>query len=314
MQRFSDAQLESQRLLSGWEESQKHLTERWLHSSLGRFGFCAEFVGLLKVAMMCHQHHLQLVLPLQADSGWCVGGRWNTFFRATFPTIEVSELLHRVASSPVRRWHNDAAVGYLRRSHSLGGLTGGKTRTFLEGIGFPANEERDYWFSMRNIARALSALNDDSSAKVIETISRRMRGRTLPARYVAVHVRRGDKISEVRHTSLEVYAAAIRRERADLNDLIVFSDDRATAEQLCDMLRDTHQPIIFSDLENGHNQTKFNIASRDVRSRLMIEFLAELEVMAASTMFFGTESSNIFSFLRYRRANLDCVRVDCASA
>ena len=114
----------------------------------------------------------------------------------------------------------------------------------------------------------------------------------LPERYVAIHVRRGDKASEVALQSLQKYVDAVKI--LNTSNVFIATDDGGVIETLREML--APRKVYFttgSEERRGHSQLKLNQAGMKRNYMKTITLLAELEIIRRADYFVGTFSSNV---------------------
>lgn len=115
----------------------------------------------------------------------------------------------------------------------------------------------------------------------------------LRGRYIGAHVRRGDKIREVRPVSLKRYAHAIRCIHPTL-PVFVASDEGTSIIRLRAML--APRPVFAlprAEGRRGHYQREANRRYLKRNRGVVSELLAEIEALRGATWFVGTFSSNL---------------------
>eukprot|EP00441_Pelagodinium_beii_P033861 CAMPEP_0197639210 /NCGR_PEP_ID=MMETSP1338-20131121/13900_1 /TAXON_ID=43686 ORGANISM="Pelagodinium beii, Strain RCC1491" /NCGR_SAMPLE_ID=MMETSP1338 /ASSEMBLY_ACC=CAM_ASM_000754 /LENGTH=506 /DNA_ID=CAMNT_0043211903 /DNA_START=33 /DNA_END=1553 /DNA_ORIENTATION=+ len=129
----------------------------------------------------------------------------------------------------------------------------------------------------------------------------------LPERYVAIHIRRGDKVQGRCQESLavtsEVYAAeALTHISPQCNVIAICSDDVNAAKEVDEILkqRDSRVDVRFrsrhnvpGQLRNGHWQADYNSLRKEERAAMTHEFLADVEVLRQAAVCVCTYSSNV---------------------
>jgi len=164
----------------------------------------------------------------------------------------------------------------------------------LLALGFSA----DYWERVSQFCELLFVYRPEVDQMVSAN-----RDRLLPnGPFVAVHVRRGDKITESPYVPLDPYVKAIRE--TDTNwPIYVASDDQRVVDELRDLLSDRHWIRGPEIVRTGYDQAMFNAGESARRFNETVMFLVELEIMARAAMFIGASPSNVFFLSRYRRGN-----------
>ena len=123
--------------------------------------------------------------------------------------------------------------------------------------------------------------------------------------YIAVHVRRGDKVTsgEDRYYYLEEYTTAIRRLPSRVRNLFVMTDDVRVIEA---MQRQMPEYNVLYNREltlEGYCQNAFESFSALQVMQATDMVIAEVEVARRSTAFVGTYRSNLFRLIEYLRGS-----------
>lgn len=113
--------------------------------------------------------------------------------------------------------------------------------------------------------------------------------------FVAIHIRRGDKIREVRPVSLRAYADAVTLLARAGEQVFVATDDGSVIEHMRELLRPRHEVFTLGSVggRKGHRQGQVNRASVARRYELTLDLLAEIELMRRARVFIATFSSNL---------------------
>lgn len=126
---------------------------------------------------------------------------------------------------------------------------------------------------------------------------------SLPkGRYVGVHVRRGDKVREVPTVPLTRYARAVKAVSPQDMPVFVASDSWRAIEGLRSLLRDrTVVTLAEARGREGHIQAEANRRYLKNNYAVVVELLAEMQILADSAIFVGTFSSNMGRFVHLIR-------------
>lgn len=144
---------------------------------------------------------------------------------------------------------------------------------------------------IRHAAAPLWRFDENSAAHVATILDETG---LQPARYIAVHVRRGDKKKEVRLVPLRRYADAIKLLALRGERVFIATDDGHVLPILRRLL--PYNPIIALSsvsTRNGHEQIRHNRVWMKHRYAEVIDLLAEIEIMRHSRIFVATFSSNL---------------------
>lgn len=112
--------------------------------------------------------------------------------------------------------------------------------------------------------------------------------------YIAVHIRRGDKLRETAPLPVARYAAAVRVLARPREPIFLASDDGSVLRAMRKELPD-HALLSLPDLGNrrAHIQSEHNRVWMKRRYNRVADMLAEIEVMREARVFIGTFSSNL---------------------
>lgn len=144
----------------------------------------------------------------------------------------------------------------------------------------------------RAIASELWDLNDKTRSDVATALG----DMGLPLNYIGVHVRRGDKVSEVRPVPLEMYARAVDCVSQPGMAVFIASDDGDCAVRLGKMLSRRQRDVYYArgvTNRRGHSQLLFNQRYMRRNRPHVTALLADMTALSQAYMFIGTLSSNL---------------------
>jgi hypothetical protein len=113
----------------------------------------------------------------------------------------------------------------------------------------------------------------------------------LPQRYISLHVRAGDKITERNLITPQKYLEKAKT-FSDCHNIFVATDDYRIFEQLRNDNPDYTFYTSTSPEERGNDTEKLFASSNDIIRKNLIEMFASVEVFLHSELFVGTYSSN----------------------
>jgi len=290
---FNDTLTEDQRLLFhkvGLRE-QETKTQRsaevdpsvytCLHMWLGSCGFGSEVNNLISAAIYCEENGLHCVVE---DENWNSGRlhgylQCDPFIRQRCPCEGSCRMLE------VKRDKRVATTGwFVICKHGKQKVPFERKSAFTQQL----------WQLTPETDRRLTELNRELS---------------LPPKYVAVQIRRGDKVAGKRRETLRVqtpdYARAALehlRPSGPCSAVVVCTDDITAAEELADELRKARPKVDVryrrrretpDELRAGHWQPKWNAMPLERRMDHTHEFLADVEVMRNAHTLVCTFSSNV---------------------
>ena len=139
-----------------------------------------------------------------------------------------------------------------------------------------------------------------------DRISRMIQTLNLPAHYVSVHVRRGDKIVEANHMPISQYMDKLGD---GCRNLFVATDDYSVVEEIRAHYPDWAIWTLCTPLERGYMQSAADQECAEEKDRNMITLFATMEILNRAELFVGTYSSNMGMFMGMRNPSI-CRSVD----
>lgn len=131
----------------------------------------------------------------------------------------------------------------------------------------------------------------------------------LPQRYVSLHIRRGDKVIETPHRTIETYMDKLQT-ISDCKDVFVATDDYSVFEELCQKYPTYRFYTLTPSNHRGYDQRAFDRQRGDEKHEEMIALFTDVELLAGAETFVGTLSSNIGMFLYLYMPQGCCFGVD----
>lgn len=270
-------------------------------------GFGAETIGLIRKAVNCLANDVQFVLGAQEPKGFALKKGWEDYFQPVWPqdNCRLLSLLNRHAfplgrypvfktlSRITLRWVDGSQLftfddpgPYSQESLERKGLTGG------------------YWEQIKKLCDMIWVF----PPSVMQAINEHWNRLQLPGPFVAVHVRRGDKITESPYSPLQNYIQVLSGLDASL-PVYVATDDQRVVPELAQHLPGRRLVSAGDFARAGYDQRQFNRAESRFRYEETVFFLFQLELMVRSVLFVGASPSNVYYLTRYRRANAGMVDV-----
>jgi hypothetical protein len=131
----------------------------------------------------------------------------------------------------------------------------------------------------------------------------------LPSEYFGIHIRQGDKIKEVNTYNIDSYFLKAK-EISSLRNAFISTDDYRVIEEIKANYPDWNIYYLCKQENKGYYQNVFQYKQKTEKEQDMYELFASIEILAKSTFFIGTFTSNIGMFLGIRRQNQNCFGVD----
>lgn len=134
---------------------------------------------------------------------------------------------------------------------------------------------------------------------------------TLPYHdnYVALHVRRGDKITETTFIDTKEYIKTLQQ-HSNCKRIFVATDDFAIFRELQTTYPDYEFFTLSREERHGYDQRTFETYPPQQKESEMYNLFADIEMLANAEYFVGTLSSNIGMYLYWRMPEGRCIGVD----
>ena len=282
---------------------------KFVHRFGEGFGFCSEYIYVMKGVALCLEHEVQFCLQENRNAkGFAFERGWEDYFEPLFPIVSIPAIgflnrymfpgnripILREVSRPLLR--AISGCDYFMFDCIGDGNISGKA---VNGLYYG----HDYWRNMKILCNMLWKYNNKT-----ENALTKIRQETYNAPYLAAHIRRGDKLTEHSYVQLQAYIDEIKKHAHKFSGLYIATDDYRVIQELKQYLKGIIQ-IWYSELKsnNGYNQEKFNSENKKSRMIQTLQFFAELEMLFKSDLMIGTETSNVFCLCRYMRGNTGCI-------
>lgn len=142
------------------------------------------------------------------------------------------------------------------------------------------------------IANMIYRFNDATQ----EAINARIEGLNLPSLYVAMQVRRGDKIKENELSPLKSHIDMVDK-LSDVKELFVLTDDYTVISELNDKYPQWQVFTLTKADERGYNHQEFAARGALEKKNDLIKLFSALEIIRMSELFVGTYTTNVGLFL-----------------
>lgn len=115
----------------------------------------------------------------------------------------------------------------------------------------------------------------------------------LPAKYIGVHIRKGDKISsgEMNDIDLKKYIEKIKEH--DIQNIYIATDDISIIPQIKKLLPTYNIFYNHSVSQTGFFEKEFNKKTKNEKVNDVINVLIDVEILKSANYFIGTFSSNL---------------------
>lgn len=255
-------------------------------------GFYSELNSLLFSTLFCLQNKLRLEL-YSKDAPFTFGNGWNEFFESFCPDFKNDFIGKRISRDYINN-HKNNHICYLYKILTKNDI--------LNDIYWYC---RTGWFEHAHFEIPELGINGDirQAMKVLIPIVYRFNEKythiintfindlDLPQRYISMHVRAGDKITERTLITPQKYLEKAKT-FSDCHNIFVATDDYRIFERLRDDNPDYTFYTSTSPEERGNDTENLFASSMNVIRQNLIEMFASVEVFLHSELFVGTYSSN----------------------
>ena len=277
-------------------EKYKQLNESYNRKLIHHFGtgngFYSELNSLLFSTLFCLQNKLQLVL-YSKDAAFTFGNGWTEYFEPFCPEFKNDYIGKRISRDYINN-NRDKHICYiykiLTRNDILNDIYWYCRSGWFEHSHFYIPElgiDGDLKQAIKVIIPIVYRFN--KSYKSI--INKFIQDLDLPERFISLHVRAGDKITERNLITPQAYLEKAKM-YSDCHNIFVATDDYSIYEQLRDKNSDYNFFTSSSPEDKGNNTEEFFISSPNNIKRNLIELFSSIEIFLNSELFVGTYSSN----------------------
>lgn len=144
----------------------------------------------------------------------------------------------------------------------------------------------------REFVKMIYRFNEETYAQIISVVN----GINLPAKYISLNIRRGDKDTEFGFVPVSAYIDKARA-LVDLKDVFILTDDYTVIEDLKGAHTDLKFYTLVQNTERGYVHSDFMKENSQKRKADLIKLFASLEIMAKSSLVVGTYTTNPGLFL-----------------
>lgn len=279
-------------IIEKYRQMNESFQRRLIHHFGTGNGFYSELNSLLFSTLFCLQNRLRLEI-YSKDAPFTFGNGWNEYFESFCPDFKNDFIGKRISRDYINN-HKNNHICYLYKVLTKNDI--------LNDIYWYC---RSGWFEHTHFEIPELGINGDirQAMKVLIPIVYRFNEKythiintfindlDLPQRYISMHVRAGDKITERELVTPQKYLEKAKT-FSDCHNIFVATDDYRIFEQLRDDNPDYTFYTSTSPEERGNDTEKLFASSNDIIRINLIEMFASVEVFLHSELFVGTYSSN----------------------
>lgn len=277
-------------------ELYKQLNESYNRKLIHHFGtgngFYSELNSLLFSTLFCLQNKLRLEL-YSKDAAFTFGHGWTEFFKPFCPDFKNDYIGKRISRDYINN-HRNKHICYLykifTRNDILNDIYWYCRSGWFEHSHFDIPElgiDGNIIHAMKIIIPIVYRFNDKYTA-IIEKFINDLK---LPDKYISLHVRAGDKVTERKLITPQDYLEKAKL-HSNCHNIFVATDDYRVFEQLRDNNPDYTFYTSTSPMDCGNNTEVFFTSSQDNIRRNLVEMFSSIEIFLKSELFIGTYSSN----------------------
>ena len=270
-------------------------------------GFYSEFNNMVLCLISCLQEGLGFSI-YSRDAFFFDGKGWEKYFEP-FCNEKKSRIHHFInrrvsffTHTTTKSWIDDKLLILLSSLYKL--FTG---NLLTQDVFFST---RTVWFqnsifdlkefglkgSLLEVSRALIEKIYVFNAYYSDIISKQIASLNLPDKYIGIHIRGGDKITEKELFDISDYME-IAENISSVRNAFILTDDYGIIETLKMDYPGWHfYTLTFKD-ETGYVNSDFESKSVERREKEMLKVFASVEIIRKSSHYIGTYSSNIGMFL-----------------
>lgn len=277
-------------------EKYRQLNESFQRRLIHHFGtgngFYSELNSLLFSTLFCLQNKLRLEI-YSKDAPFTFGNGWNEYFESFCPDFK-NDFIGKRISRDYTNNHKNNHICYLykilTKNDILNDIYWFCRTGWFEHAHFEIPElgiNGDIRQAMKVLIPIVYRFNE----KYTHIINTFINDLDLPQRYISLHVRAGDKITERNLITPQKYLEKAKT-FSDCHNIFVATDDYRIFEQLRNDNPDYTFYTSTSPEERGNDTEKLFASSNDIIRKNLIEMFASVEVFLHSDIFVGTYSSN----------------------
>lgn len=278
-----------------------------------RSGFFSEYNSMIRCMLYCLQHQIQFQL-YSRDLSIATHRGWTDFFQPFCP--ERTNAIHRLFNSrfprPTPQFKLRRAFGPLTKKLArCDYLTYELWNAFNDPSAAPTIQNPTCLAARTNreIFRKLIRMTWRFQPQIAREIHKKTDVLSLPERYLALHIRAGDKWKECRLSPAAAYMQKLST-LSDLRHALVMSDDYRIYEQLVSDYPEWTFYTLEHPRQTGYHHRQYQRKARAEKRDGTLRFLAGIELAAHATHFVGTLSSNVGSYLHMRMGPQQCIAID----
>lgn len=276
-------------------------------------GLFSEINHLFLAILFCLKNKIRFVLSSR-DNNFCYAKGWEDYF---LPFCEESDsklnLKHNARSYQIQSTiPNIIKTKLVRKALGVDYLTQ-DIWNYLRDAKFQ-NETFDFpsLNISGNLVNALAIVVNNIwryQPEIQEELDEKITTLQLPANYVGVQLRGGDKVTEAKLSPIHDYLDCIKKVTT-VKDLFILTDDYKYISEIEENYSEYKTYTFCEKNEKGFSEAAYNQLNKADKRSITIKMLANTEVLYKSSAFVGTMSSNVGLFVGMRKNAKNWYNID----
>jgi hypothetical protein len=286
--------------LAAYRKINSSFQKKYIFNFGSEGGFYSEFNNMIFGMIYCLKYEYQFIL-YSGSSKFKIDKGWEDFFLPFCDSVDSSfheKFNKRIHAPKVKLKHYPK--WYLFKLLNKGTyLTYDLFSLFFN----PVFEKEQFDFpelglkgNLRDVSREFVKMiyrfNNGTTAKIAQLVA----PLNLPAKYISINIRRGDKDTEFGFMPISDYIDIAAR-HSNLKDIFILTDDYTVIADLQSAYPDIHFYTLVNTNERGYVHDDFIKQGKAKKAEDMIKLFASLEVMRQSELAIGAYTTNPGIFL-----------------
>lgn len=287
-------------LLSEYKKLNNSFDREYIFHVGADAGFYSEYIGMVSAILYCLKYGYRFKLYSKTGNFAYEKG-WTDFFEpfCDETTDNIHQLYNARYTKPrIRSKHKLKWLKY-RMLHPKTYLTFELWDKFFckefdcEHFGIPQLGINGRLREAATVITEMIYRHNEATLREIDTLRATLQ---LNEPYVALHVRRGDKVKEHELSPLEKHMEAMES-RTNLRTIFISTDDYKVISEFQQKYPNWKVYTLTEPHEQGYQYQEFEARGASEKKLEMIKLFTSIEIVRQSELFVGTYTSNIGNFL-----------------
>lgn len=321
-------ELETVNFLESYNKANNSFKKKCVFAVGHSQGFFSEINNMIFAMLYCIKNEVKF-MPYTKTANFADTKGWEEFFEPFCEefnetinkkinyrtTDEVNSLFKR---KPLKFLKFKIKSNYFMRKHKLSYLTCDIWAKFYESDFLHHNIEieefginGDFLAASKMFAKMIWRFNKQTRIDIENIIN----SLDLPEKYIAMHIRAGDKIIEAKKINTKLIPVELfmekLKEKSSSKDIFVFADDYRQVVQLRENYTEYKFYTFCEDGEEGYDNQKFQSLNWNKKKPKLLKLFANVEACLNSDFFVGSWQANPDLFIKMI---IDNSKIDMLSA